>query len=378
MVMDQPLRRRQRLLRRRKELELDALFITNPLNVGYLTGFSGDSSYLILSAKHSILVSDTRFSIQIADECPGLETNIRSHDKTTLQAAIETLTQLHVSTVGVESRHLTLELFEKLREALSSVVWVRTLNLVEELRAIKDAGEIAAIRKSVKIAEQAFVMLRAMLQPTDTEKELVNALETYLRRAGGSGSAFPTIVAIGERSALPHAPPGDKRVEEADFLLVDWGACGPVYQSDLTRVIPSPRPEESSRKRMRSKVESKLQKIYTVVLQAQERAIAAIHPGVAVKEVDFAARGFIADAGYGKNFSHGLGHGIGLQTHELPDIRATSDHMLQPGMIVTVEPGIYIEGFGGVRIEDDVLVTPDGHEVLSRLPKTWDAIWHST
>ena len=184
--MDQPLRRRQRLLRRLKELELDALFITNPLNVGYLTGFGGESSYLILTAKHSILVSDTRFSIQIADECPGLETNIRSHNKTTLQAAIETLTQLHVSTVGVESRHLTLELFEKLREALPSVVWVRTLNLVEELRAIKDAGEIAAIRKSVKIAEQAFVMLRAMLQPTDTEKELVLPRSLHAQPVGGA------------------------------------------------------------------------------------------------------------------------------------------------------------------------------------------------
>lgn len=378
MASDTYARRRAKLSRRFKELELDGLLVTDPLNVYYLTGFTGDSSFLLHTARQSILVSDKRFEIQIREECPDLDARIRGPMKTTLQETIDTIKQLHLTSLGVESRTLTLLQFETLREAHPALVWVRTMGLVEELRAIKDPGEIEAIRRSVRIAEKAFTMFRSMLRPEDTEKELVDAMESYLRRAGGSGSAFPTIVAVGERSALPHAPPSETRMDAADFLLLDWGVKGPLYQSDLTRVFPTPAPEDSARRQQRRKVESKLQKIYTVVLQAQERAIAAIGPGVPVKEVDVAARGYIEAAGYGKNFNHGLGHGIGLQTHELPDIRGSSDHVLKPGMIVTVEPGIYLDGFGGVRIEDDVLVTPDGREVLSSLPKTWDAIWHST
>ena len=378
MVADTFFRRRSKISRRLKELEVAGLFVTDPLNVYYLTGFTGDSSFLLVTAKQSILISDRRFEIQIAEECPQLEAAIRGPTKTTLQEAIDTLKLLHLSSVGIDSSHLTLAQFEKLGEALPEVSWVRTPGVVEELRAIKEPVEIEAIRQSVRIAEQAFGMFRAMLRPSDSEKELADAMESYIRRAGGRSSGFPTIVGVGARSALPHAIPTDVRVETADFLLVDWGVCGPLYQSDLTRVIPAPPVEDRSRKRQREKVESKLRNLYTVVLQAQERAIAAIGPGVSVKDVDKAARGFIADAGFGKNFNHGLGHGIGLATHEKPDIRATSDDVLQPGMIVTVEPGIYLEGFGGVRIEDDVVVTPDGREVLSSLPKTWDALWHST
>jgi Xaa-Pro aminopeptidase len=237
---------------------------------------------------------------------------------------------------------------------------------------------VEAVREAVGFAERAFAMFRAMLRPTDTEKELADAMDGYLRRAGATESAFPVIVGVGERSALPHATPTQIAVSSSDFLLVDWGARGALYRSDLTRVIPAPLGGGSNSRTARQKVESKLQKIYTIVLQAQERAIAAIGPGVAAKEVDLAARGFIESSGFGKQFNHGLGHGIGLDIHEAPDLRGTSDHLLQPGMIVTVEPGIYLEGFGGVRIEDDVLVTPDGREVLSSLPKTWDAVWHST
>jgi Xaa-Pro aminopeptidase len=367
--MNQPIRRRQRLLRRLKEEKLDAFLVTTPLNVAYLTGFTGGSSFLLLTSQRALLVSDARFTIQIAEECPELEAAIRGHNKTTWREAADALTKLGVRSVGVESQHLTVANLDNLVELAPTLQFAPKVGLVESLRAIKDTTEVEAIRSAVRYGERAFAMLKAMLAPHDTEKELADALEGYVRRAGGHGTSFETIVAVGDRSALPHRPPSDRRIEAADFFLVDWGAKGPLYTSDITRVVRSPFfPDRPGRRR----VESKLEKIYTVVLQAQARAIAAVRPGAAAKDVDAAARKFIAQAGYGNEFNHGLGHGIGLQVHEAPDIRETSKDVLQPGMVFTIEPGVYLPGFGGVRIEDDVLVTPDGCEVLSSgVAKEW-------
>ncbi len=367
--MDHIVERRRKLAHLIKEAEIDALLVSRPQNVTYLTGFTGDSSFVVITPDRAILVSDTRFTIQIQQECPNLETSIRPYNRTTAQEAVDVLSKLGIHSVGVESSHLTLAAFEAFKELSPKLNWVGKKGFVEQLRVIKDASEIIAIREAIRIAEEAFGMFRSSLAPTCSEKDLVDALDGYIRRAGGTCNAFPTIVAVGDRSALPHCPPTNRRLEEADFLLIDWGAVGSQYQSDLTRVIRSP--FQSSGKD-RKQVESRLEKIYTVVLQAQKRAIAAVHGGVSVKEVDAAARGYIADAGFGENFNHGLGHGIGLLTHEAPDIRSTSEDVLQPGMIVTIEPGIYLPDFGGVRIEDDLLVTEDGCEVLSQLRKDWD------
>lgn len=354
--------RRERLLHFLKECNLDAFLITNPLNVAYLTGFSGDSSFVILTSRQTILISDARFALQIEQDCPGLETAIRGHDKTTWQEAADVLAKLGLHSVGVESQHLTVANLDKLHDASATITFVPRLNIVETLRAIKDDREINAIREAIDIGMRAADMLKAMLTPAATEKQLADDLDGCIRRAGGHGTSFETIVAIGDRSALPHAPPTGRRLEEAGFFLLDWGAIGQHYTSDLTRMFRSP---FVSGKQSRQ-VESKLEMIYTVVLQAQARAIATVRPGVAVKEVDAAARSFIAGAGFGKEFNHGLGHGIGLQVHEAPDIRATSADILQAGMVFTIEPGIYIPGLGGVRLEDNILVTPDGHEVLSQ------------
>lgn len=362
-------RRRQRLLRLLRDEKLDAFLITNPLNVAYLTGFTGGASFVLVTPKRTILISDARFTIQIQEECPDLEVAIRGHNKTTWQLAVEVIGKLGLTEVGVESQHLTMANFDMLKELAPEIDFVAKKGIVESLRIVKDEPEIAAIREAISYSQRALTMLQAMLSPRDTEKELTDALEAYARRAGGHGMGFETIVAIGDRSALPHCPPSQRRIEEADFFLVDWGAKGPLYASDLTRVIRSPFfPERKGRQR----VESRLQKIYTVVLQAQTRAIAAVRPGATAKDVDAAARSYIELAGYGKEFNHGLGHGIGLQVHEAPDIRETSKDVLQEGMVFTIEPGIYVPGFGGVRIEDDVLVTADGCEVLSvGVAKEW-------
>jgi Xaa-Pro aminopeptidase len=355
--MDFPAQRRQRLAAMLPQEGVDVFLISSPINVTYLTGFSGESSYLVLGRERALLVSDGRFTEQIAAECPGLETYIRPTAQTLHQAAGEVLKKLGVRTVGFESSHLTVADWELLREEAPALEWKSGRDRVEQLRVRKDPSEVAQIREAIGIAERAFAVLRNLLRPIDNEKDLCDALESYVRRAGGVCTSFPSIIAVGERAALPHAPPTAKTVGEADLLLVDWGACGRFYKSDLTRVLATRR------------ISPKLEEVYTVVLRAQERALRAIRPGVKGHEVDVEARAEIAEAGFGDFFNHGLGHGLGLQVHEAPSLRPNSTHELQPGMVVTVEPGIYLPGWGGVRIEDDVLVTPDGCEVLTSVPK---------
>lgn len=360
--------RRERLRKQLTDEGLDALLVSHPVNVTYLSGFSGDSSSLVLTADHALLVSDARFTEQIAEECPDLETYIRTPTQPLLEALGVVLTRLHAMAVGVESGHMTLAEFERLRDLVKPADWKPGKDRVERLRQIKDEGELAEIRQAIRLAEKAFGMFRAMLRGEDTEKECADNLEHYVRRAGGKCTAFAPIVAVGERAALPHAPPTTRRLREAPLTLVDWGANGPFYKSDLTRVLLTHNYSPNSERV--EKVAARVQEIYEVVLRAQQAAIAAIRPGVPGKDVDRAARQVIADAGYGEFFTHSIGHGLGLQVHETPFMRANTEEPLQAGMVVTVEPGIYLPGYAGVRIEDDVLVTPDGREVLSSLPKS--------
>ncbi|MBV9125936.1 MAG: aminopeptidase P family protein [Planctomycetes bacterium] len=355
--MDYPAQRRQRLAEQLRDESLDALLISHPVNVTYLTGFSGESSYLVLSERRTLLVSDARFTTQIQEECPGLEAHIRPPSQSLPRAVVEVLDRLGFRAVGFESAHLSVAEWELYREAAPAINWKGGPERVEKLRAVKDASEIAQIREAIAIAERAFTMFRAMLRPQDSERELADALEMYVRRAGGRCSSFPAIVAVGERAALPHAPPTDKKVAEADLLLVDWGASGRFYKSDLTRTLAT------------RKISPKLEEVYAVVLKAQQQAIARIRPGARGQEIDHEARSVITAAGFGSFFGHGLGHGLGLQVHEAPALRQNSEAVLQPGMVCTVEPGIYLPDWGGVRIEDDVLVTPDGCEVLTRVPR---------
>ena len=213
------------------------------------------------------------------------------------------------------------------------------------------------MRQAIREAEKAFAVLCATLRPNRTEKELADDLEYQLRLQGADCSSFPPIVAAGPRAALPHARPTTEPVGDHELLLVDWGASHKGYKSDLTRVLVTGR------------ISPKLERLYGVVLRAQEQAIASIRPGKTGREIDDVARSVIADAGFGQYFGHGLGHGIGLDIHELPRLSVLDEKPLEAGMVVTVEPGIYLPGWGGIRIEDDVLVTRRGHEVLTNCPK---------
>ncbi len=292
---------------------LDAVLITNPVNVTYLTGFAGDSSNLIVGVNKTLLVSDGRFAGQIAEECPGLETYIRGPALTLANATIAQLDLLGSRKIGCESGHLTVADFQTFTDGLKTVEWTPAEDRVEKLRRVKDDTEIARIRASIQVSERAFAMFRAMLRPDDTEKELTDAMEGYVRRAGGTESAFPPIVAVGARAALPHAPPSLKKVCEDPLLLIDWGATAALYKSDLTRVLWTYNNVAFPDKRGPA---PKLQAIYAIVAEAQRRAIAAMRPGVSSKLVDETARGYIAEQGYGEAFNHGLGHGFGLQIHE--------------------------------------------------------------
>ena len=355
--------RRDKLRQLLQQKSLAALLVTDERNVTYLTGFTGDSSYLFIATqprggRGELLLTDGRYTEQLESECLGLELAIRKPGGKQAEFVVETLSKVELPTLGIESEAVSVGMFEKFKAGLKATALTATENLVESLREIKDDGEVAEIREAIRIAERAFAVIRNTLRLERSEKEIADELEYQIRLFGGSCGAFPSIVGVGPRAALPHGRPiRDSKIGDFPFVLIDWGARGRLYHSDLTRVLTTGR------------LSPKLQDVYGVVLAAQRAAIAAIRPGAIMQAVDAAAREVIDQAGYGGLFGHGLGHGIGLAVHEQPRLAPGQDRPLAAGMVVTVEPGIYMPGNLGVRIEDDVLVTPDGCEVLTSVPK---------
>jgi Xaa-Pro aminopeptidase len=348
--------RRQNLLKLLKQNELQGLLVFAPVNVRYLTGFSGDSSVLVIGPEICVLVTDGRFTAQLAEECPDLELDVRKVSETQPERIGKLLVKRKLARVGFESDRVTVDSFGAIEKALSKLELVPAKGLVEQLRVIKDADEIADIRTAIRFAERSFQMIRHSLQKNMTELDVRDELEAAMRKLGGAGPGFETIVGSGPNSALPHAHPGDRQLLHDQHVLIDWGVATHLgYRSDLTRVL------------FTSKISPKLQNIYSIVRDAHQQAIAAIRPGITCAEVDAVARRIITEKGFGAKFNHSLGHSFGLEIHEGVRLSPNSQQVLQPGMVVTVEPGIYLQGFGGVRIEDDVLVTRDGYEVLSSL-----------
>lgn len=354
--------RQKKLISQLKRIGAEALLVTSETNVTYLTGFSGDSSYLLIGKSQTVLISDGRYTTQLEEECPGLDVYIRKATESMTTALEKVLKKSHLPKLGFESHVVTCDLLDALSGLTPAVQWIPVSGLVEELRMIKDVSEIQEIREAVSQAQRGYEVFRAMLTDEMTELQGAHELEHAMRRFGARQAAFDPIVAVGERAALPHAIPTQKQMGEAPFLLVDWGAMTQNgYRSDLTRMI------------VRGRASAKFEKVYQTVLKAQLAAIKAIRPGVSCQEVDQTARTIIQKAGFGKQFTHSLGHGIGLDIHEGPRLGGNITTELKPGMIVTVEPGIYLPGWGGVRIEDDVLVTRTGHEVLTSVPKDFES-----
>jgi Xaa-Pro aminopeptidase len=355
--MNQHAERRDRLRHLLSKTEADSLLVTNFTNVTYLTGFTGDDSFLLLTPTAAIILSDGRYVQQLGEECPDLDTEIRWPGTEMIELVLKVIRAAKPPKLAVEAASMTVGFCTKLNQELPQVTILAAENLVEQLREVKDQEEIDQIRASIDLAERAFTMVRASLCGDHTEKRIANELEYQIRLLGGRGCSFTPIVGVGPRGALPHARLSDHRLEESDFVLIDWGARSELYVSDLTRILVTAR------------ISPKLERIYGVVSMAQQAAIDAIRPGAVMKDVDAAARKVIEDAGFGSQFTHGLGHGIGLDIHESPRLASNQDGKLKAGMVVTVEPGIYVQDWGGVRIEDDVLVTRAGHEVLTKFPK---------
>lgn len=349
----------QVLQKRIKKNDADALLITNPKDIRYLTGFVGDDSWAVVPAKGDAVrvISDFRFEEQIQREAPYMRVTMR--EGAISDALVQVRDELGFKHLAVQNDHMTLAQFKQLKKKLGK----RRLEPMDDgllkQRAVKDDAEVRAIRAALTIQQDAFGQMLKLLTGSKpvTEAYAAAQLELTMRIGGADGPSFPTIIAADANASLPHAIPGRAKIKSGGIVLVDWGARSGGYCSDLTRVVAIGR------------MPAKIREIYKVTLDAQLAAIDAIAPGRTFKEIDAVVRDLITAAGYGDRFGHSLGHGIGLDIHEQPTLSSRSEGVLEPGHVVTVEPGIYLPGIGGVRIEDDILVTRTGCEVLSDLPK---------
>lgn len=341
---------------------LDAFLVTNDINVQYLSGFTGDSTYLLITTNKAYLITDFRYIEQVRDEVMGFV--IVMHKKGLVDKLAELVKKIRIKHLGFEQDVLSYAAVKNISKKLPSFTRLKPKSgIIETLRSIKTPEEIKCIRSAITCASEAFFAVKRLVKAGNTEQMIAAELEHIMRKKGAVHPAFSTIVAADERASLPHARATAKIVKKPGLVQFDWGACINQYNSDTSRVIFLGKPSPF------------WQKIYAIVYEAQQRAFAKIKPGVKTGELDIAARGFIVKNGYGPNFGHGMGHGVGRAVHEMPPIRRAPPHVplkdlkcetLQPGMVFTVEPAIYIPGKGGVRIEDMVLVTETGYEILTK------------
>ena len=338
-----------RIRERLQEHGVDVFLGSNAVTRRYLTGFTGSAGFVWITATQQALLTDFRYVEQVKSQSPSWELIQIENVIDTLQSLVD---QGQIKKIAFEADTVTVKQLQDWEEKIPGQ-FVGVSGWVQELRMIKTPEEIASIRKAAQIADEAFAKLLPQIRSGVSEQELALELEFLMRKAGASGMSFSPIVASGPNSALPHARPSERILSHGDFVVFDFGCIVNGYCSDMTRTIVVGEPEE------------KHLLIYDLVLKAQLESLAAVAPGKTGVEIDTIAREIIGDAGYGEYFGHGLGHGVGLEIHENPRLSKTDQTVLQPGMVVTVEPGVYLPGFGGVRIEDLVLVTEDGHEVLS-------------
>ncbi|WP_119323626.1 M24 family metallopeptidase [Capsulimonas corticalis] len=348
--------------------ELDALLLIDMTNIGYLTGFTGSAAYVLVSQDEAIVITDGRYAIRVREEAPKFTPVIAAGSGGYPGALQEALTSRPLlRKVGFEADHMTVAQWERFGKDLpEGVALIAASGLVEELRLTKDAGEIAKTRRAIEVAQTAFLSVKHLLRPGVSEREYAAELDFAMRKGGAQQTAFETIVASGPQSAHPHHSPNARVFEIGDFITIDWGAEVDSYCSDITRTVFIGSDADATPKH---------HEVYETVLEAQRLAIAAIAPGKNGQEIDAVAREHIASRGYGEAFAHSLGHSLGRKVHDGPGFSTRgADFILRPGMIMTVEPGIYLEGWGGLRIEEDVLVTEDGCETLTSLPNGFEAL----
>lgn len=350
-----------------KALELDGVLISDPINIRYLCGFTGSNAYLFVSEAVALFLTDGRYAIAAAQQVQQARVRVCLGHQEVIYSLGMLVKQDGLSVIGYEGAHVTVASrgsswepppgLDKLEAYFEGSRLVPTRSLVEDLRAVKQAPEIEVIRRAAEMADRAFEYILPKIVPGVPERDLALELEFHLRALGAQAMSFEPIVAAAERSALPHAHPTERVVERGRFVLLDFGCVVDGYCSDMTRtVVVGP-------------VDGRHREVYELVLAAQAAGLEAVGPGVSCGRVDRAARTVIEQAGHAEAFMHGLGHGVGLQIHEAPSLKKDVSDLLEEGHVVTVEPGAYFEGWGGVRVEDLLVVAAGGIQMLSAAPR---------
>ena len=347
--------RRNRLKRFFEEYSLKAVLFTDLKNIRYLCGFSGTEGALLISQDQAWFLCDSRYTSQAAEEVQSAE--IRECAAIRIDTVAALALEYGLDRIGFEAAHTTVSAFRRMSEKLSGVELVEIGSTLDEIRICKDHAEIEALSSVATLSSQALTAILDNIKPGVSEIDIALALELEMRRRGADGKAFDFIVASGERGAMPHGRASDRAIQSGELVTIDFGALKNGYHSDETVTVSCGKPE------------SRAIEIHSIVRSAHDIAILAVRPGISCKDLDEVARSYIRDKGYGEYFGHGLGHGIGLEIHEMPTLSPRSTAMLEEGMVITVEPGIYIPGFGGVRIEDTVVVTGDGCRVITSADK---------
>jgi len=335
-------------IRRQK---IDSFLITKGVNVSYMSGFTGDDAAIIVTQGKRFFITDSRYIEQAGSSVKGFD--IRLAKGSFYEAIRDIVSGRKLKRVGFESTDLPYEVARRLKEFVPNRTFVPVKGLVEGLRSVKDAGEIALIKDSIRLTKRVFDRVKPYIRPGATEEALARRVEIAFI-AGGAKPGFDPIVAADENSSKPHAAPTSRKISKDSFVMVDIGCALKKYNSDLTRIVAM------------GAMKPRMKKIYDIVRAAQARAIALIRPGARIADIDASARGYIQRKGFGRYFGHALGHGVGMEVHESPSISRVSGERLRPGMVFTVEPAIYIPKVGGIRVEDMVMVTDTGCEILSR------------
>lgn len=352
--------RRQMVAEGLAERKLDALLVALSPNLRYLSGFTGSNGNLLIMPGNSILFTDPRYDIQAREETT---VPVRIAKRTLAMEVTAAIQKLQIRRIGYEPGRMSCEVYQSIKDRLPMRSSLEPVSgWIEELRMIKSDDEIARIRRSVQTNSRAFEQTVSRLRSGMTERDLAAELEYRMRRLGAEKPSFETIVAVGRRSALPHAQPGSDRLNSGGLVVVDMGAVQDGYCSDMTRMLHIGRPD------------AKVKRAYRAVLEAQLAAVATVRAGVSTVRVDRAARDVLKGYGLEQAFIHSTGHGLGLEIHEPPRIGKRDKRLLAAGMAITIEPGVYLEGWGGIRIEDTVFVTPKGCEILTPTNKELRAI----
>ncbi|MBO0487720.1 M24 family metallopeptidase [Vagococcus fluvialis] len=333
---------------------ISSFLITSPYNLRYLTGFTGTTGLALIGLEEAFFITDFRYTEQAAKQCVGFE--IVKNVGPILEVVADLVESKNIENLGFEESFVPFKQYVEL-EGLLEVDLIPVSGMVEELREVKDEEEIAIVEKACEIADKAFSHILTYIKPGMTEIQVANELDFYMRSLGASSVSFETIVASGLRSAMPHGVASEKVIEQGDMITIDFGCYYNGYVSDMTRTISLGEPSD------------KLREIYNVVKEAQQKVLDVAKPGMTGVELDAVARDYIASKGYSEAFGHSTGHGIGLEIHEGPNVSKLAEKAFVPGNIITNEPGIYLPGIGGVRIEDDMLVTENGIKRLTHSEK---------